>query len=389
MANDNGVGTARGLRKQAIAAAQERGHKRTWIQSAPAATLANYLETGILPSDAETIGTDGDNVLDILAKALANRASVQVDEDSVRAIVADAIAEVHTGNLDAIVEMVDKMIAAAIDKMTPAISQIEVKRADGTIKNVGAQHAYFPLLLKVCGAGLFPMLVGPAGSGKSHAAHAVADAMGLPYYAISVCEMSSQTDLLGYRDAHGVYVETLFRKAYEHGGVFLLDEIDAGNPAVLLVLNQALANGACAFADGMIKRHPDFILIAAANTYGTGADRQYVGRNQLDAATLDRYFFIDWPYDEALEGALIGSMAKIKAVPCKVEAGGILDAATWHAEIMGYRTKIASLKLRHVVSPRASIGGMKCFAAGIGAEWVRLGLVYKGAGTDMAARLKG
>ncbi len=379
--NRNGVATARGLRKQAIEAAQKRGHKRTWIQSAPAAQLAQYLETGLLPTDAETIGTDGDNVLDILAKALANRAPAQVDESVILDMVNDALAE-NTAALDA-------KIADALSKVAAPVTQIEVKRLDGSVKAVGVQHAYFPLLLKVCGAGLFPMLVGPAGSGKSHAAHAVADALGLPYFAISVCEMSSQTDLVGYRDAHGVYVRTLFRDAYEHGGVFLMDEIDAGNPAVLLVLNQALANDACAFADGMIKRHPDFVLIAAANTYGNGADRQYVGRNQLDAATLDRYFFIDWPYDEALEAALMGSTAKVKALPCDVASGGILDAATWHKEIQGYRTKVASLKLRHVVSPRASIGGMKCFAVGLGADWVRLGLVFKGAGTDAMARLKG
>jgi hypothetical protein len=32
-----------------------------------------------------------------------------------------------------------------------------------------------------------------------------------------------------------------------------------------------------------------FVCIAAANTFGTGADRQYVGRNQLDESTLDRF----------------------------------------------------------------------------------------------------
>jgi cobaltochelatase CobS len=52
---------------------------------------------------------------------------------------------------------------------------------------------------------------------------------------------------MGYMDAHGKLVRTLLREAYEHGGVFLLDEIDAGNPGVLTVLNALLANGQVGF----------------------------------------------------------------------------------------------------------------------------------------------
>ena len=70
------------------------------------------------------------------------------------------------------------------------------------------------------------------------------------------------------------------------------------------MLNSALANGSCAFADGMVKRHEDFILIATANTFGNGANAQYVGRNQLDSATLDRFVTIEWGYDEELEMAI-------------------------------------------------------------------------------------
>jgi hypothetical protein len=41
--------------------------------------------------------------------------------------------------------------------------------------------------------------------------------------------------------------------------------------------------------------------MATANTYGTGAGAMYVGRNQLDAATLDRWYIVNMDYDKAFE----------------------------------------------------------------------------------------
>ena len=110
--------------------------------------------------------------------------------------------------------------------------------------------------------------------------------------------------ITGYMDATGDYVRTAFRNAFEHGGVFLFDEVDNGNANALGVVNSALANGSMAFPDGMVKRHPDFLCVASANTYGRGADRQYVGRQALDAAFMDRFEVIHVDYDEALEEAL-------------------------------------------------------------------------------------
>lgn len=55
-----------------------------------------------------------------------------------------------------------------------------------------------------------------------------------------------------------------------------------------------MANNVCAFPDKMVKKHKDFIVCASGNTYGTGADRKYVGRLEIDAATLDRFAFAAW-----------------------------------------------------------------------------------------------
>ena len=102
-----------------------------------------------------------------------------------------------------------------------------------------------------------------------------------------------------------------FVEFYEEGGLFLLDEIDAADANVLLVINQALANGHLPLPNRITnpqaKRHSDFVLIAAANTFGNDANRMYVGRNQLDESTLDRFRIgqVVMDYDRELEKSIL------------------------------------------------------------------------------------
>ena len=96
-----------------------------------------------------------------------------------------------------------------------------------------------------------------------------ATALGVKFY--SVGAVQNEYKLTGFVDAEGRTVRTAFRDAYEHGGLFLWDEVDASAANALVAFNQALANDSFPFPDGMVDRHPDFLAIAAANTYGTGA----------------------------------------------------------------------------------------------------------------------
>lgn len=143
------------------------------------------------------------------------------------------------------------------------------------------------------------LLIGPAGSGKNVAVQQVADALGLHMYYTN--NASNEFKLTGFIDAGGNYRETEFYRAFKNGGLFNLDEIDASDPTALIVINSALANGYMAFPHETIDRHPDFRIVAAANTWGKGSDLQYVGRNALDGATLDRFDNIYMDYDRKLE----------------------------------------------------------------------------------------
>lgn len=221
----------------------------------------------------------------------------------------------------------------------------------------GPLHPKFTDLLQICGFRDSVLLVGPAGSGKTTSAYQVAKALNLTFYCLSVCSQTTATSLLGYNGATGEYVESLFYKAYKEGGIFLLDEIDNGNPNVISVLNAALSNGHCAFPCGMVERHKDFVLIAAANTIGTGGNIQYVGRNPIDGATIDRFIFMHWGYDENFENE-------------------ITTNPELTAKVQELRAKVISKGLRVIISPRASIIGAKYLKKGWSMEKVLNMLIF-------------
>lgn len=226
--------------------------------------------------------------------------------------------------------------------------KLEIKVGEKVGEVEGLKHKQLEQLITYCALRLSPLLVGMAGTGKTFAGEQVAEALGLDFYTISVGAQTSKSDIIGYMDASGKYVTTHFRKAYEEGGVFLMDEIDAGNSNVLIQINAALSNGLCSFPDAMVKKHDDFVFIASANTYGNGANRQYVGRNQLDAATLDRFAVIDWLVDDKLEEQLaIGKYGK-----------------AWYKAVRATRDYVSEKGIRALVTPRATQKGSRLLDVG-------------------------
>ncbi len=238
--------------------------------------------------------------------------------------------------------------------------EVIIKTDKTKAKDLGVQHNQLPTLIKILATKLNVYLVGPAGAGKTHAAIQCAKALDVAFHFTGA--VASEFKLTGFMDAQGRIVSTEFRKAYENGGLFLFDEIDASYPQAVLAFNAALANDYMDFPDKRVTRHENFYCIAAANTYGQGADRQYVGRNQLDAASLDRFVFLDWKYDENLERNLAGN-------------------DEWSSYVQKVRKVIEDNKIRHVVSPRASIFGAKLLANGIEREIVENTILWKGIDT--------
>lgn len=231
---------------------------------------------------------------------------------------------------------------AANDAVRAAIMPLVVEiRQPSPVEpiTITSAHALLPTVIKYAAARANVLLVGPAGSGKTTLAAQIAQGLGLRFDHISLSGGVSEGALLGRVDQFNghAYVPSAFVDYYQNGGVFLLDELDAADPNVLIAINAALANGHVSVPDKdnpRRARHADFVCIAAANTWGYGADRVYVGRNELDGATLDRWSAaqFDLDYDTNLERSL-----------------GDAKIVEWAHRVRGNVQKMA---LRRVVSTR-------------------------------------
>lgn len=283
--------------------------------------------------------------------------------DKVKAISLDIL----TQNSKQVLEDIKNEVKNIVDKESNRPLEITIKDQK-PVKIKEATHEAMPLVLKSIGARLPVFMVGEAGSGKTHLVEQVAKVLNLNFYCVSVCAQTTCSSLLGYMDANGKYVRSLFREAYEKGGVFLLDEIDNGNPNVLSVLNSAIANHVCSFPDAMVAKHPDFVLCASGNTYGHGANRKYVGRLEIDAATLDRFVFIEIGYDKKLERKICGNK-------------------NYANLIQTIRERAEALQCRSIISPRASINGVKLLNAGVDLNTVLDTTVFKDMPEDIKRQI--
>lgn len=223
---------------------------------------------------------------------------------------------------------------------------IAIKINEEPIKKLEqAAHPQLARIVSLLKIGLLPMLVGPAGCGKTFAAHQAAEALGLTFAHICFTAGVSETWLFGRQTPTG-FVEAEFVKTYRDGGVFLADELDAADPNVILALNTALANGHLynPISGQTIKRHPNFNFIAATNTVGKGGDAQYTGRNRLDAATLDRMRIVRVGYDATVEDALCPNptLAKrLRTLRDKLKQRGANEVISYRAFADGYKMHTA------------------------------------------------
>lgn len=290
--------------------------------------------------------------------SISMSATTSNPQDAIAAAIAQMVAN-STPSLDE--GRVIELIGRAIDQIEiPKALPLEIKIADKPVVSVGRQHAKFSQLLTLIANGVHTMLYGEAGSGKSTAASKVAQALGRPFHFLSVGATTTKFEFFGYNDANGKVVETEFRKAFIHGGVFLVDEFDSGSANVGIALNEALANRKAAFPDGIFEAHEDFICLAAGNTSGNGATTEFRGRNAMDKATLDRFFMLEWNIDETFEYDLSTNKE-------------------WALKVQAIRQIFKDMGIKQPCTPRATFDGQRLLAAGMDESVVLRGTIFKGA----------
>jgi cobaltochelatase CobS len=306
------------------------------------------------PDEAPAAPSPGPVLAPADAQKVARLVGEAIQDASVR--IRKEVGQEQTASLARGLEGLELAIARrleAIEQQRPTPKYLVIQAPDQTITPPQSElfHPKFDRILRLACAGKNIFLPGPSGLGKTHIAAQVArfipnpdGTTGRRFGLISCTIGMPDSELLGrsipnVQTGGNVFHASDFLTCYEEGGIFLLDEVDAGDANTLLRINAAIANGRLPVPSRTEKpyaeKHPLFVLIAAANTWGSGADRQYVGRNQLDEATLDRFraYMIPMDYDPVLEQRL-----------CPHQ--GIYDL------LSGFRAKIRENRMERIVSTR-------------------------------------
>lgn len=250
------------------------------------------------------------------------------------------------------------MVRAEVAKMSHDRT-FTVVHADSKVPvTIKRCHSMLREVLRTVNAGFKNLLlVGPAGTGKTTLAMQAGESLKRPFGILSFTSGITEGMIIGRLSSTGKYLPSQMAEMFEKPGVFLLDEMDRADANVILILNAALEQGLLALPDGRIlKRHENFVIIAGANTWGTGADWQYVGANQLDASTLSRFAgaILEIGYDEALERSLVSE--------------------EWYVAFVAVRVSCMKNIVRRVMGTREMLAGYKLLKGGFTAAetWDRL-----------------
>lgn len=345
-------------------------------QATPAFTVKDC--TRINPFPEESAGALLQRAFEMLTPQAA-----PLDENAIRALVADEM-EKAPAKMDE--NAIRALVATECERLQPRTVRVEIVKNGETVKTEG-QHFLFPLVVKLIGAGVPVMLCGPAGSGKTTLAHNVARVLEKQFEFNSYGPGMSEAKLLGYKDAGGSYHSTALIRMAKAGGVYLADELDRADGAIVTTLNSLLANGQISTPEGCFEKHAEFVFIAGTNTAGTGANDLYTAAQEQDAALLDRLFFLSMPYDEALEERACGlSITPQKEIA--IDAGGVVTPEKWLMAVRAARQVCADRQMRHTISPRASIMGAHLCAQSIGIDWLIAGLLTRGLPADEAQAIE-
>jgi MoxR-like ATPase len=209
----------------------------------------------------------------------------------------------------------DLAVQAEAAKQSPTVFHINGATQGNTVK--GKTHILFNKIVKKLAVRNQVYLKGPSGSGKSFMGEQLAQALNVPFYQMQITAGITENHFCGRMLADGSYAGTPFQKAFENGGLILMDEVDKGDSNSLTAVNNALSNGILNLPNRTQKtdaaRHPQFYIVATGNTWGSGNDENFAGSEIQDEAFLKRFegAFFEVGYDTALETELLAEAPEL------------------------------------------------------------------------------
>ena len=169
-------------------------------------------------------------------------------------------------------------------------------------------HPKFDDVVKFIMQGETPYMYGPSGCGKTYMIETqLAELLGINV--VTNGYILYEQDVIGYTNAGtGAYVPGNFYRCYKYGDVIFLDELDNGVANATVVLNRFLGkqNKQYTFPDGqVVRKNPNFRIVAAGNTSGNGRTAAYNTRQKLDESVQQRMKPIHVNYDNRIEEQIL------------------------------------------------------------------------------------
>lgn len=154
-----------------------------------------------------------------------------------------------------------------------------------------------------------PYMYGPSGCGKTFMIQKqLAELLGLDV--VTNGYVLYEQDILGYTNSGtGAYVPSNFYRAYKFGDIIFFDELDNGIANATTVLNSFLTGDDTdkyVFPNGeQLHRHPNFRIISAGNTKGSGKTLAHNTRQKMDESVMQRLTPIEIGYDNRIEQKIL------------------------------------------------------------------------------------
>lgn len=219
-----------------------------------------------------------------------------------------------TTKVQATIEPIARRIAKEIIE-DEAKRMLILKLPDGKRVEIKSSHCDTGKLVKRVNARIPTYVWGPRGTGKTHTVLSVLRALGFDdnsIYMESCNPYFTPHDYKGFQNAMGNYTESsLYRFLSAKGqAAFFIDEFDRQRPDAPSVLNGLLAQRHMSFPNGKtLYLTDDKVIVASGNTNMMGGSTAYAAASRQELSTIDRFKFLHWPIDEALERSIASAMS--------------------------------------------------------------------------------